>query len=220
MARWNMSLACSGGTLPLLLACNAPGSAAPSTDSVQMATCADPGDADPGPPDDHCATAGPDGGALVTTVDQALCTAVPDDDAGPDGGCTYLPTRFGHEADDDDCKYHFVWSSTPICEAPGSVFFTVVATSKLDGKPLTGAQPIAEVFTTTPGDWDASTYCDDMSTTPGNSGTFTESPPGTYVGPIEFTRGGQWTVRFHFFPNCNHWVDSPHGHAAFHVAVP
>jgi hypothetical protein len=209
------------GVLPLLVGCSSQGSSAPGAglDSVQKAACSNPGGPDPGPPDDHCATAALDGGALVTTVDPSVCTAVPSDDAGT-AACPYLADRYGFEADDDDCKYHFVVSATPICEGPGSVFFTVVATYKTDGKPVVGAQPIAEVFTTTPGDWDAATYCDDNSTTPGNSGTFTEGPPGAYVGPVEFTKAGQWTVRFHFFPTCNRWVDSPHGHATFHVDVP
>ncbi len=184
-----------------------------------MAMCATPGGADPGPADQHCATGGADGGALVVTVDPALCTVTPSDDGGVPS-CSYLPTRFGHQADDDDCKYHFVWSSTPVCEKPGNVVFTIVATALATGKALTSAQPIAEVFTTTSGDWNAAGYCDDESMTAGSSGTFVEGPPGTYVGPVEFTQAGQWTVRFHFFSGCNHWVNSRHGHAAFHIAVP
>jgi hypothetical protein len=156
---------------------------------------------------------------LVTTVDPALCSAVPDEDAGTIA-CPYLPDRFGQQGDDDDCKYHVTWSSTPVCEEPGSVIFTVQATRRATGAPLTGAQPIAEVFTTTPGDWDASGYCDNASMTPGSAGTFVEGPPGTYVGPIGFPDAGPWTVRFHFFPGCNHGVSSPHGHVTFHLEVP
>jgi hypothetical protein len=144
---------------------------------------------------------------------------LPPDDGGLPA-CEYLATRFGNQADDDDCKYHVVWSSTPVCEAPGSVTFTVVLTSLADGKAVTGGDPEPEVFTTTPGDWDASGYCDDDSTTAGTSGMFKEGPPGTYVGPITFSQPGPWTVRFHFFPTCARWPDSSHGHVAFHVSVP
>ena len=33
-------------------------------------------------------------------------------------------------------------------------------------------------------------------------------------------RAGAWTARFHFFGTCPDAPDSPHGHAAFFVAVP
>ena len=50
----------------------------------------------------------------------------------------------------------------------------------------------------------------------------TESAGGKYsVGPIKFDAPGDWTVRFHFYENCNDAPeDSPHGHAAFFVHVP
>jgi hypothetical protein len=205
--------------LGCLAGCSAASSPAGSTAADAAATCADPGGAVAGPADDHCASAGPDGGDLALVVDPSLCTALPPDDAGIPA-CAYLPTRYGNEADDDDCKYHVAWSSSPVCSAPGSVTFTVALTSLADGKPVTGAAPAPEVFTTTPGDWDAAGYCDDDSTTPGTAGTFVEGPVGTYVGPITFSQSGQWTVRFHFFPTCDHWPSSPHGHVAFHVRVP
>jgi hypothetical protein len=128
---------------------------------------------------------------------------------------------FGSEGDDDDCKYHIAWSSTPICEQPGAVTFTMKATRKTDGSPLAGAGPSAEVFTTTPGDQGAAAYCDDNSNHGSPSiGKLAEGPPGTYVGPIVFDKSGAWTVRFHFFETCTDAPDAPHGHAAFHVTVP
>jgi hypothetical protein len=135
---------------------------------------------------------------------------------------------FGQEGDDDDCKYHITWSSTPICEQPGSVTFTLKATRKSDGSALTGACTSTEVFATTPGDQDASTYCDSFSHHASPSfGPMKETDPGTYVGAVAFDKipadagaPGAWTVRFHFFEGCTDLPTAPHGHGAFHVTVP
>jgi hypothetical protein len=149
-----------------------------------------------------------------------------DSGAGDDGGaassCPYGATEFGQESDDDDCKYHVAWTSTPICEKPGAVMFTVVVTNIAGGGPLKGAGTFTEVFTTTPGDQDAAGYCDNLSTrlSPNSGATLTEGPPGTYVGPIVFDQRGAWTVRLHFFGNCVDAPTAPHGHAAFHITVP
>jgi hypothetical protein len=128
------------------------------------------------------------------------------------------------EADDDDCKYHVAWTSSPICPTPGAVTFTVKATVKATGAPLKGATPVTEVFVTSPADCGIGepALCDDCSTVPGkNSGAMmTEGPPGTYTAPIEFQTGGAWTVRFHFFSTCTDEPAAPHGHVAFHVTVP
>jgi hypothetical protein len=99
---------------------------------------------------------------------------------------------------------------------------TLVVTYKDGGKPVTGAGPSSEVFTTSPGDQDAATYCDDQSTHlgPGSGAKLTEGPPGTYVGPVAFDQAGQWTVRFHFFESCTDAPTAPHGHVAFHITVP
>jgi hypothetical protein len=126
---------------------------------------------------------------------------------------------FGHEGDDDDCKYHVSWTSTSICEGAGGVEFTVVATYLGTTKPVTGAHIHPEVFTTTPGD----AACDDMSTheSPSTFEILGENPPGTYTGRILFDKPGQWTVRYHLNENCLDVLpNSPHGHAAFHLTVP
>jgi hypothetical protein len=109
---------------------------------------------------------------------------------------------------------------------PG-VFFTVRVTHKTDGSALTGANPGIEAFTTSQGDWDSATFCDTTSMHPSiPPGTnaywpLTEGQPGTYSGYTAFDQAGQWTIRFHFDPNCYDLLDdSPHGHAAFHVTVP
>ena len=139
------------------------------------------------------------------------------------------------EADDDDCKYHVKWTSSPICEGDGSatspgVRFTVTITYLVGagdagqaGGTVTGANTKAEVFTATPGDQDSSTYCDNASLNvlPAEL-SLAEDPanPGTYSGIIPFNQPGEWTVRFHIHEECYDVPSSPHGHAAFHVMVP
>ena len=185
-----------------------------------VASCASPGKATPGPADDHCASAGPDGGPLMNSVTDPCDFAVPQDAAV--GACAYGSTNYGMEADDDDCKYHITWSSTPICEQPGSTMVTIVGIYKDTGKPMTGAAPTAEAFVSTRGDWDSATYCDTMTAHlgPDANMSFVEGPPGTYKGPVTFDESGVWTVRFHFFENCSDWPTAPHGHVAFHFTVP
>ena len=195
--------------------------------------CPNPGKPTPGPADTHCQL--PDGGMMVQPTSAASCmpdVGAPDTGAADDGGstCDYGPTMFGIESDDDDCKYHVKWTSTPICEGTPGVIFTVTVTHKTDGTPLTGANPGLEVFTTSPGDWDSATFCDTMSTHPSippaslsNTGYWplTEGQPGTYSGPVVFDQAGQWTIRYHFNHNCFDVLpDSPHGHAAYHITVP
>ncbi len=131
-----------------------------------------------------------------------------DPDAGAeDPSGDYGETLYNAEGDDDDCKYHVAWTATPI--HPGeNVTFTVVTTRLFDGAPATGAGVRAEVFLN--------------STHPAASpGKATETAPGTYkLGPIKFDAGGDWTVRFHLYENCNDAPeDSPHGHVAFFVRV-
>jgi hypothetical protein len=184
--------------------------------------CAQPGQATPGPADNHCV------GQSVQPTSEADCH--PDagpaadagaSDAGPTSTCTYGDTMFGQEGDDDDCKYHVKWSSTPICE--GSVTFTVTATNLTDNSPVAnmpGGMIIEPFIPLVP---DAA--CDTVTTHPGpNDGAaLTETPPGsgTYVGPVLFNAPGDWTLRFHIHEECaDLFPDSPHGHAAFHITVP
>jgi hypothetical protein len=120
----------------------------------------------------------------------------------------YGDTLFNAEGDDDDCKYHVSWTSTPVRENTG-VTFTVTVTKLADNTPATGAKTRAEIFLT-----------DTHPAAPPPAPT--DSPAGTYkVGPIKFDAPGDWTVRFHFYENCDDAPgDSPHGHAAFFVRVP
>lgn len=173
--------------------------------STEGGTCVAPGGPVTGAADTHCIA--DDGGAITTAVDPAACHA----DAAPDGGATtdYGPTRDGTSADDDDCKYHVSWTSTAVCEGPG-VVFTIVATNKSDGTPLTSAHAEAEIFFNL------------THPSPTPIVDTTEGPPGTYVTqPVKFDEPGEWTVRFHFHEECVDFTDdSPHGHVAFHVQVP
>jgi hypothetical protein len=183
------------------------------------ATCASPGEPTPGPKDTHCTAS--DGGTTVQATSMASCHP---DATAPDGGggCPYGDSMFGQESDDDDCKYHVKWTASPICEGSAGVKFTVTVTHKDDGSILTGANTIAEVFTTSPG-YDAG-VCDNASPHPSPSTDgvpMAESPPGTYTRNIVFDKAGQWTVRFHFHEECaDVFPDSPHGHAAYLVTVP
>ena len=190
-----MKKAITGALVCALVACDSGGG-----------TCADPGGPIAASPDNHCI--GDDGGAIVQTTDPAACHP----DAGPDGGATtdYGATLDNAEGDDDDCKYHVKWTSTPVCENNGAVF-TVVATYKTDGSPLTGAGMEAEVFLSLTHASPTTPYVES-----------TEGPPGTYVTqPVNFDVPGDWTVRFHFHEECLDLTDdSPHGHAAFFVHVP
>lgn len=168
-------------------------------------SCPNPGGPVNGPPDTHCVA--PDGGSIVQETNESACHP----DAGPEGGATtdYGDTLQNASGDDDDCKYHVSWTSSPVCENSG-VVFTVVATKKTDGSPLTGAGVEAEIFLN----------LTHASPTPDVQAT--EGPPGTYVTqPVKFDEPGQWTIRFHFREDCEDLTeDSPHGHAAFYVQVP
>jgi hypothetical protein len=156
----------------------------------------------------RCATAN-DGGPLVTTVDPAAC--MPDAGELPDGSEEeeeYPPTMFGAEGDDDDCKYHIAFTTTPV-HRNTDVTFTVTATFKDGGAPVLMALPYIE------------SYLDDTHPIPNAPTQTTEVGNGTYtIGPIRFDAAGDWTVRFHFNDQCTDSEESPHGHGAFFIRVP
>jgi hypothetical protein len=213
--------------LSVVLSASACSSSSSGTTPVTL-TCANPGAPTPGNADSHC------NGVPTQVVNEASCGVndaglsgggtVGDagDDAGADDTCDYGATMFGNEGDDDDCKYHVVWSSTEICEGTPGVTFTATITNKTDGSPVSGVPDglIMEVFQPT----DPNAACDDMSTHPSpEADNLIESPAGsgTYKGRVVFDASGQWTVRFHIHEECSDVLaDSPHGHAAFRVTVP
>ena len=182
-----------------------------------------------GPPDDHCVAA--DGGRVVQPTTKAACTATSapgsDDggagagagggaaDAGDVGNCgdpSYGPAMWNGSGSDDDCKYDVSWTSTPICIGQ-PVYFTVIATRRADGAPVTAANARPDVVLA----------CDHpIPNSPAQRDPSPEVTGGTYVvGPIVFDESGKWVVRFHFDENClDQSPQSPHGHAAFWVQVP
>ena len=144
-------------------------------------------------------------GTKVVKVDPAACNAAVD--AGVDTD-DFGDTMSGSSGNDDDCKYHLSWTSSPVSENT-NITFVVTVTNLIDGTPVTGATPYIEAF------------LDERTPAPNSNSATTESPPGVYaIGPILFNAPGHWTVRFHIAPNCHDTDDSPHGHGAFFVGVP
>jgi hypothetical protein len=149
--------------------------------------------------------------AACSSQSSSMSGTCSSDAGGPTAGPSkFGATMYGYEGDDDDCKYHVVWSATPICENGSGTTFTVKATKLVDGTPLTGAAPYIE----------AVQAC--SHPIPNVPKQAVEDPPGTYtIGPVVFDRPGNWVVRFHFYGNCLDALQtSPHGHAAFFVSVP
>ena len=148
-------------------------------------------------------------GGMAQGTDPASChpEAGPDPDAGPPE--PYGDPQNGSEGDDDDCKYHLKWSSTPICIG-SSVTFTVTITRKSDGKPAAGAAPYVELAMLP------------SHVGPPTKPMTTETQPGVYtIGPHILDAPGKWYVRFHMFGSCEDTLEtSPHGHAAFNINVP
>jgi YtkA-like protein len=178
-----------------------------------------PGGPVKGPADAHCTksqvtseaachpTAGT-GGNSSTTSAGATTGAGGSTGAGGDAS-EYGATLENAQGDDDDCKYHIAWTSTDIYQNT-DVTFTVVATTKTDGKPVAT------------GELDAEAFLNDTHPAPNSDTKVTESPAGTYkIGPMRFDKAGKWTVRFHIHEECSDLTeDSPHGHVAFFVNVP
>jgi hypothetical protein len=220
-------------------------------------TCTEPGEATPGPMDMHCvgavqpvnqASCFPEAGAAVSEDAEAGSEgggagddAGPTEDAGASSsnGCAYGPTMFGPgtsgagapmvvEGDDDDCKYHVSWTSTPICASSTlGVYFTVTVTYLGTNTPVTDipAQEgiLPEAFIPTALDAACDIATTHISPTPFDPPGLleTSSTSGIYVGPVIFDQSGEWTLRFHIHEECSDmYDDSPHGHAAFHITVP
>jgi YtkA-like len=164
-----------------------------------------------GEADNHCM------GMEPIPVSQASCHAAANPDAGTssgDGGAMEeLPVHFGSEADDDDCKYHASFTTTPVL-ANTNVTFNVTVTHLAGGAPATNADVVLESY-----------MADNLFHVIPNNGTKTTETPansGKYVmKPIKFDQSGRWVVRFHFYETCADILeDSPHGHVAFFYDVP
>ena len=113
--------------------------------------------------------------------------------------------------DDDDCKYHVTFSSTPV-RRNQNVTFTVTVTA-LD--PATPNAPVADADPSIEGTLGA------LHSLPNTNPVTKTTAPGTYtIGPVKFDEAGQWITRFHFSEGCADLPDSPHGHVAFYLDVP
>ena len=198
----------------LLLPLSVLGTACSSTNSASVVD-GGPGIVQ-GEADNHCMGMDP------IVVNQASChvTVTPDagassDDGGAsdDGGMQVLPVHFGSEADDDACKYHASFTTTPVA-VNATVTFNVTVTHLAGGAPATNADVVLESYMLN----------DLFHVIPNNGTKTTETPAGSgkYVmKPIRFDQSGRWVVRFHFYETCDDLVnDSPHGHVAFYYDVP
>lgn len=170
------------------------------------------------------AAGGANDGALATTGGEGPSTA---GGASGTADCNlahdadYGDTMYNASGDDDDCKYHVSWTSTPIRKGE-NVTFTVTATSKATGLPLeriapqpAGATALSRIEPYIP--------CQPTHVPPASdlNASVKEINPGVYtVGPVVFDASARWVVRFHFYEECIDADTSPHGHAAFFVDVP
>jgi hypothetical protein len=166
-----------------------------------------------GADDTHCVA--PDGGLIAQSTDQAACQERPPDaapgapDAAEQTGGDFGETLYNQSGNDDDCKYHYAWTATPIYESY-DIHFTLTLTNLKDGTPAPGAKPYIEAT------------INDLHSAPPTDPRSNETSPGVYdIGPIQFDVPGKWLVRFHVFGTCLDYAEnSPHGHAAFFVNVP
>ncbi len=163
-----------------------------------------------------CEGSGAEGGA-PGDEDGASQAGASDCNATHDG--EYGDTLPNSAGDDDDCKYHASFTSTPI-RLNEDATFTVTATDLATGKPLEplskGGEPaLSRVEVYQP--------CKPTRRAPAEdySADLKETGPGVYsAGPLRFDQSGRWVVRFHFYESCVDGDTSPHGHIAFFVDVP
>jgi hypothetical protein len=198
--------------LPLVLtaACSSSSAKPAATTGADAATCAAPGGPVMGSADAHCA------GKLQPTT-MAACDVKQDAAAPPVTDCDYGPTLENQESDDDECKYHIKWTSTPVCQ--GDVIFTATLTNLADGSPAAGVPSGLYLESFQPRNPKAP--CDVDEQHPGQPAYLSEKAPGVYEGVVPFDATGLWTIRFHIHNECTAVrPDSPHGHAAFRLTVP
>ncbi len=220
MKTWNLLFCAMLSGLLLNASC--------SSDSTPSAPAALGGPVS-GPADAHCAGREPE------LVEPAACTnpeaeseggASGEGDTTGEGGTDCNQTRDveygetlpGTEGDDDDCKYHASWTSTPIA-LNQDVTFTITTTNLSTSAPLEaledGKLPLTRVEVYQP--------CEATRRGPAQNfkATFTEPSPGVYtVGPLRFDQSGRWVVRYHLYEECLDGEGSPHGHIAFFVDIP
>jgi hypothetical protein len=172
--------------------------------------------------DMHCVDTSGQPIANPTDLTKCMYTPPPDApvDAGPPSDTLPAPdatpapefgaTQYNQMGDDDDCKYHMMWTAPDGVYQNTDLTFHLSLTDLVDGKGVTGADPRIEAF------------LDDTHAAPTTNQTATDQGGGEYdIGPVRFDRSGRWTIRFHVFEKCFDLIDvSPHGHAAFFLDVP
>jgi hypothetical protein len=151
------------------------------------------------------------------TVKEASCQLDAPDGGSEegDGGEPEPATHNNAEADDDDCKYHIKFSSTPI-RLNQDVTFTVTVTNKADGKgiPFPSGSQFSVAGVTDNDTHPFPNVTPQPKSTPGANGSFT-------FGAVRFDKAGDWKVTFHIREDCkDNAEDSPHGHATFLIRVP
>lgn len=195
----------SGFALIAVLGCSSSDTPAASPDASTDASSSDAGtQAGPvaGKVDDHC-------GTMVQKTNAAVCDYKAPADAGMEPEET-PDLRFNAESDDDDCKYHVSFTTTPVSKN-ADVFVTLKVTAKDGGGPAKDADPELNLIT-----------ADDKHVAPDTTPTATEGPDGTYkIGPVKFDQSGRWKMIFHLYEECSDIPkDSQHGHASFWFDVP
>ncbi len=172
----------------------------------------EPGTVDPA----TCKGSGAEGGASGDDEGEPSQAGANDCNATHDA--EYGETLPNSEGDDDDCKYHASFTSTPI-RLNEDVTFTVTATDLVAGEPLdrlsSGEAALSRVEVYQP--------CKPTRRPPAQDyeAALKETGPGMFsVGPLRFDEPGRWVVRFHFYEDCVDGETSPHGHIAFFVDVP
>ncbi len=205
---------------------NASCSSDASTDSGSSA----PGGPISGATDAHCKDVTPvavDAAECMTPEADSSAGGAPADTgdngaAGTDCNAThdaeYGETLDGDEGDDDDCKYHAAWTSTPI-RLNEDFTVTLTTTDNTTQKPLEalddGVLPLSRVEVYQPCQPNRRPPAQDVSA------KFTETSPGVFTGgPLRFDQSGRWVIRFHLYEQCLDGEHSPHGHIAFFVNVP
>jgi hypothetical protein len=169
------------------------------------------------------------------TADPAACTADTSEGGAADTGddsaggapsdcnqthdAEYGDTLYNSDGNDDDCKYHASWTSTPI-HLNEPVTFTL--TTSLIDDPSTPLAPLADGITPLQR-LDVYEPCNATRLGPAQNlkPTIKQTAPGVFTaGPILFDQAGTWVVRFHLYEQCLDTDTSPHGHIAFFVNVP
>lgn len=167
---------------------------------------------DPGPKggpvageqDLHCQAS--DGGTIAQPIKPSACNAP------SDGGTAHAHedvVLFNASGDDDECKYHVSFTTTPIRESTNVTFIAEI-TEKATGLPAEGANPYLEVF------------LDDTHPAPNTNPVTEETSAGVYtISPVQFDLPGRWTVEFHLHGECSSTLpESPHSHVGFFIDVP